>query len=401
MASFAQLPVVSVINEEDRHKAIDLVFLAEGFTANQMGDYRKAVHDLVGQISDDESGIIARHPGLFNFYRVENASATDRLFNASRDDTSLRGCLRKDDPGFSNDWLLQVDDAFAIAAARQIVPEVDAVIVITNLEVGRANTEMSSLFGGGGAFRPRDEVVPAVIALQKTDDGRVLTHELGHALAGLGDEYSESAQSYPEETPQTSVYRSWFGDRLVEIPNLSLDPTGAKWQPLVTGAQEGGMRYQRGISHPTGSCRMRREADPRFCPVCSDAIDQVLAVREGANDGPPSISLALTEPADQVFYSLTIGLTAFDRNTIASVAATVDGQSWITSVSIAPDGHLSLKPDVLRHQGPDWLFYARIDEGYAIAPVPAGDHVLEVTVTDGLGVAATRTVLFHSLRDVQ
>jgi IgA Peptidase M64 len=392
----SDLPVESVINEEDRHKAIDIVFLAEGFTQAQLGEYRRKVAELIREASTDGAGIISRRKSLFNFHRIDNASSTSRLRNALREDTSLRGCLTKDDPHFTQEWMLAVDPRLAMVAAAKNIPETDVVVVLFNDDVGRANTHMGSVFLVATDFPEMDEVTPSVIAMTKAEDGRVLTHELGHALIGLGDEYSESLETYPSEDTQSPIYNAWVGERLVNVPNLTLDPIGTKWKDLVSGTEVGGRRYAAGIYHPSTTCRMLDHNHPRFCPVCSDAIDKVLGLRDGVNDGPPIFGLSLTESPDQVFHSLTIGLTAFDRNSVRSVAAALDGQSLISSFTIDSNGNGVFSPDVTRYSGPNWAFFTRIDQNGV--QVPPGDHRLVVSVTDGLGLMSTQEVPLHMVR---
>ena len=90
-------------------------------------------------------------------------------------------------------------------------------------------------------------------------------HEYGHVL-GLADEYGTADGPPLDRTSRTKEPRE---------PNLTLDPRGAKWRNLVTGAVEGADGYNRGIYRPTRDCRMRSFAGG-FCPVCSDHIRREL-----------------------------------------------------------------------------------------------------------------------------
>jgi hypothetical protein len=90
-------------------------------------------------------------------------------------------------------------------------------------------------------------------------------HEYGHVL-GLADEYGTADGPPLDRTSRTKEPRE---------PNLTLDPRGAKWRHLVTGAVEGADGYNRGIYRPTRDCRMRSFAGG-FCRVCSDHISREL-----------------------------------------------------------------------------------------------------------------------------
>ncbi len=113
----------------------------------------------------------------------------------------------------------------------------------------------------------------------------MLIHELGHALAGLGDEYYSSSIAYEE-----------FYDLDLEPlqPNLStLVDSGSKWQDLVhdtvpvptqstevyseiTGVFEGGGYSEKGIYRPGYDCRMKSNDTDKFCGACRRAIERMI-----------------------------------------------------------------------------------------------------------------------------
>ncbi len=136
----------------------------------------------------------------------------------------------------------------------------------------------------------------------------LLVHELGHHLAGLADEYFHDTPGYSSERPQVEPYE----------PNITalLDPQHLKWRALVTAgtplptpwrigdylrtvADTGALLKDEAHAHAIGAfrganydshhhyrpalnCLMLRDgADTHFCPVCHQAIDEVITLHAG------------------------------------------------------------------------------------------------------------------------
>jgi hypothetical protein len=92
-------------------------------------------------------------------------------------------------------------------------------------------------------------------------------HEIGHSFAGLADEYAEAATYAGPERPE---------------PNVTIDPTGAKWaewlgydQPGigVIGAYEGGYYHDLGIWRPSMASKMNLLGQP-FDAIAREAFVQ-------------------------------------------------------------------------------------------------------------------------------
>jgi hypothetical protein len=267
----------SVIHDARLDQAIDLVFVPEAFSADEMSDFSDRVQQLIDDLHGDRHGIVARAPQLFNYHWLALPG------------TSLAGCV---------DSFIEANVQRATFAARMSVPSVDVVIVIVNGR-GRAHTAYSH---------------PGSIILGIDDDERVLTHELGHALVRLGDEYREFDTCYPEPPLEHAT----SPDDLFDTANLTFDPHGARWAGLVDGALEGGGRYACGIYHPTDDCRMNDAHADTFCPVCDAAIDKWLARRiTPMNDGPPTCVLG--------FRDGRVEGKAFDRDIPLHATMSADG----------------------------------------------------------------------------
>jgi len=261
------LRVDSVLNEPDLAVAIDVVIVSDGYTDTRMPDYKERSRQLVEALSGDGDGIVGRAPGLFNFHRVD-LPAND----ASVRSRPLRSCASVM-PGARGHFLVG-DDLRATRAAAN-APDIDIVIVLVDGSHGARSADSQTLFGDH------------VVRLGSDESHRVVTHEMAHALVGLGDEYVEFAERHF----LADTYVAWTRDPMP--PNLSLSPQG-KWPGLVEGAVEGGGRYATGVYRPTENCRMRdARADIQFCPVCSAVIDATIQGRRGHNAGPPECGLAV------------------------------------------------------------------------------------------------------------
>ena len=145
----------------------------------------------------------------------------------------------------------------------------DAILIIAN----------STKYGGGGIYN---------FYATANSDGEfsnyVTVHELGHSIAGLGDEYFDSEVSVRDFYPE--------GIEPVE-PNLTtLIDFDAKWKHLlpadfpiptpdtdeynnILGVFEGGGYVAQGVFRPWRDCTMKAKVWNNFCPVCQEGFARV------------------------------------------------------------------------------------------------------------------------------
>lgn len=336
------LPVSTVMNEPDLETAIDIVFVADGYTEDLLEAYREHVRTLIDALSADKDGIVGRDPELFNFHRVDLASPDTSV--ASR---PLRSCV-------SPDASLTGDDALAARAAAN-APEADLIIVVVN---GSRNSR--SVAG-------QDANGTDIIRISTDVSHRVITHELGHALVGLRDEYVE----FPHRHYLADQYERWNANPLA--PNLSLSPD-EQWEGLVEGSHEGGDRYAQGVYRPTNSCRMiDAYADIIFCPVCSAAIDEFIDGKRGKEDGPPRCGIATGAPRES--GPRQVDLFGRDANGLAKVRLRVDGEL------VSDTAPSSFRP--LSSALPRW---------FKISTGTLGNSSIEITCVDGSGESSNSTL---------
>ncbi len=114
-------------------------------------------------------------------------------------------------------------------------------------------------YGGAGGEVP--------VSSTNEESAEIMLHEIGHSLAGLGDEYFAG-----------DIY-------LREYPNLTQesDPSQVKWASRVgeLGIGVYPLEQTTGWYIPHQSCKMKVLGQP-FCAVCYDVLAN--AVYEGALD---------------------------------------------------------------------------------------------------------------------
>jgi hypothetical protein len=252
---------------------LDVAFVGEGFTAAELADYQAQVARFVREVAgDDLTAIVGPR---FSFHRIDLTSPSSLVGNADIGDTPLGACLERDPKG-EQPWIRLGTAQQALEAVASSVPGVDVLVVLVNRSGGRANADLHLVTDRW----PR--TVP-IVRMDAAEPTSVLTHELGHALFRLADEYTDIEEALPASHRVLGVE-----DPLALSANVSIDPQGAKWAHIVSGSREGGLRYRRGAHHAVDECRMNAGLFPRpFCPVCRAHIRAVLEVLSGAAPAPP------------------------------------------------------------------------------------------------------------------
>lgn len=237
--------------EADQSRAWDVAFFSEGYRRDELAGFRAHVEGLIDGFlagvwfTDEEKA-------RFNFYLVEvPADPEGAAWPTPR--RPFGGCYRFEEVSPSAFLRTGPSHASLVRAAEaklQLEAPFDASVVIFHTAKGRANA-------GGSQVR-----------LTEVDTSRTLAHEIGHALFGLGDEYPE----LPGCGSGACLGPGWPMLISPLPPNLSLEPTGAKWAAWVDGAIEGGARFDECVYHPTDSCLMGSSGDA-LCPVCRAVVE--------------------------------------------------------------------------------------------------------------------------------
>jgi hypothetical protein len=160
-----------------------------------------------------------------------------------------------------------------------------------------------TVYGGSDGF---DKTAIASVGFSSFE---ILTHETGHVLANLGDEYSLAYPGFPDtEEPNTTrqtnatliKWKSWIRtNTLIPTP-----PNGNN--SSIVGLFEGAHYHSNGWYRPKLNCMMNTPGVP-FCEVCSEAL--VLAiyqrVRPVDSFAPAATNFSVTS-AQALSFSLSL-----------------------------------------------------------------------------------------------
>lgn len=148
----------------------------------------------------------------------------------------------------------------------------------------------SGRYGGGGVYNQW-----SVFVSDNEYDDYVMLHEFGHHIAGLADEYYDSAISNDEELmyphgvePWEANITAFLGRRRESVkwhalihPDTPL-PTEEKTAAAdLVGAFEGAGYKAKGLFRPQKDCKMFHKGLVGFCAVCSRALQNMVRYHAG------------------------------------------------------------------------------------------------------------------------
>ncbi len=247
-------------------KKVDVVFIAEGYTAAEMDKFRADAARFAEYLFELDP--FAAHRSDFNVWTVEAVSTdsgVDMPHTGSWKNTAADATFNT----FGITRYLTVPDHKKISELAWAVPY-DAIYVIAN----------TTVYGGGGIYN--------FYGLSMADHPlakEVFIHEFGHSFAGLGDEYYTSSVTYenfynlhiepwePNLTTLVKFDEKWedMVDKATPMPT----PNSPEYAD-VTGVFEGGGYVTTGVFRPALDCRMKSNASKGFCPVCRRAIVRMI-----------------------------------------------------------------------------------------------------------------------------
>ena len=250
-------------------RCIDLVIVAEGYTATQKGKFVEDADKIAEDVLD--YGPYVATAGLVNVHALFVASeepgadhpSTGKYAKTAFDATYSTGGIKR---------LLTANSGKVLSAVTKEQPDWDLALVLVNDEE----------YGGSGGAVPVVSVHANALA--------ILRHELAHVVGGVADEYESPYPGKKVEDPEPNVA-------------LKANLTPLKWQHWVTegtpiptpdsaksgdhdpiGAYEGARYLSTGMYRPTPNCIMR-ELEVGFCPVCWEAVTTGLAKQVSAVGG--------------------------------------------------------------------------------------------------------------------
>jgi hypothetical protein len=190
------------------HERVDLVFIAEGYTAEDKDKFKADVDRFAGHLFEFEPYKSAKDK--FNIAGVLRPSP-ERAMDEPRQGIFKKTGLNASFNAFDLDRYMLIEEGHRLREMAAQVPY-DAIVVLVN----------SKRYGGGGIYNDY-----CVTTVDNTASKQVFIHEFGHSFAGLADEYYASDVAYNDFYPK--------GVEPLE-PNITalLDPSQVKWKDLLS-----------------------------------------------------------------------------------------------------------------------------------------------------------------------
>ena len=266
----------------DITSCIDLAFVAEGYTAEQMDKFYNDVQRATDAIFSFEPFTSLKN--RFNIVAVASPSA-DSGPCIPRMGQWKRSAMSTHYDTFYSDRYLMTSEIHRLYDLLSGV-SFENIFILVN----------SPTYGGGGIYNQ--------VTVATTDHStfrEIVVHEFGHGYAGLADEYFYDDQyttMYPADTEPweknltTLVdFQSKWADLVPKktpvptppnpkVPNFKTAKTAKELKKIndatqVIGVFEGGGYQSKGVYRPAQECRMKINEVEDFCPVCNRTIREI------------------------------------------------------------------------------------------------------------------------------
>lgn len=245
-------------------KAINVVFVAEGFQKNEMDKFMSAVQTSVKEIFAHKP--FDKFAANFNFIAVKSESK-DSGVSVPRTNEWKKTAVESNFDTFYSERYLTTNRIKKLHDVLAGIPY-EHIIILTNTDV----------YGGGGIYNSY-----TLTTTGHKDFKPVVVHEFGHSFAGLADEYFYeqdvlsdfiSNDSEPWEKNITTLvdFDSKWKKMLAKGTPVPTPLNEAEKYPI--GVYEG-LKGKK-IYKATPDCRMKTNQYSSFCPVCQNAIEQLI-----------------------------------------------------------------------------------------------------------------------------
>jgi IgA Peptidase M64 len=287
---------------------LNVVVLSEGYTSTQLAQFSVDATNAVNALLS--------HPPYQEYRAYFNAYAIKVASNASGSDHPAWPSYR--DTYFNSSYDRVSDRLITIPAGSTGQGRVDALLK-TFMPKCQLPVLLVNDFtpGGSDGF---DDTAIASIGYELSE---ILTHETGHVLANLGDEYTDAYPGFPDtEEPNTTQqtnrllikWKAWISTN-TPIPTPTTVGNG------VVGLFVGAHYHTTNWYRPQLNCVMGSPGAP-FCPVCSEAL--VLAIYQRVR---PVDSVS---PANTNFSVTTTQALAFSLALLQPATHNLEVQ-WFTN----------------------------------------------------------------------
>jgi IgA peptidase M64 len=241
---------VTLLDNGLRDSHIDIVFVGDGYTVDELDDYRATVDSAVEQLFEVEPFKTYKH--LFNIHRV------DVISNESGIDNDPSRGIERDTALGMGFWCNNIQravcsDVLVTRAIAETYFEADQIVAIGNSP------------NRGGAASIGQNI--AHVTSRPSSLAEVMIHELGHSLGRLADEYSTGGPAnYPFPEPNEPNVSTLEIDEIVETQTKWFRWAGETFPEFdgLVGTFEGAHYSRFGIFRPSNRSRMRSSLSTQF-----------------------------------------------------------------------------------------------------------------------------------------
>ena len=258
-------PYETMLQAADTTRCINIAFVAEGYTREEMPIYIEDVKKSIDALFSHEP--FKSRKEVFNIIAVEPASEESGT-SVPRKGIWKRTALGSHFDTFYTERYLTTLHLKRLHDVLAGLPY-EHIIVLVNTEV----------YGGGGILNSYN-----LSAAHHAKTLPVVVHEFGHSFAGLAYEYAydnEPIPMYPADIepwePNITTLKDFHGkwEQMISKKTPVPTPADKKYADAV-GVYEGAGYSLNGVYRPMQDCRMRTNENPTFCPVCQKAINNLI-----------------------------------------------------------------------------------------------------------------------------
>jgi hypothetical protein len=255
-----------VLNSGDHSVKTDIVIIPEGYTEDEMELFRNDCAKFAGYFFN--SSPFKENKDKFNIWGVE-APSEESGTDIPAQNIWKKTLLNSNFYTFDLERYLMTEDNKTVRDVAANVPY-DQIYILVN----------SNIYGGGAIYN-----YYSVCVNDNRFEEYVFVHEFGHGFAGLADEYYSSDVAYidfypldveplePNLTTLIDFDSKW--KHLIDENTPVPTPKEAKYKDVV-GVFEGGGYTAKGVYRPKQDCTMFSISVDNFCPVCSNAIVEMI-----------------------------------------------------------------------------------------------------------------------------
>jgi hypothetical protein len=260
------LPYHYIHKAGDSRDKIDIVFIPEGYTKDEMKQFKEDCKESMKSIFRHKP--FDKLKDRFNFIAVEIPSEHSGV-SIPKNNIWKNTAVRSNFDTFYSERYLTTSNIKNLYNILDGVP-CESIIILAN----------TNEYGGGGIYNNY-----MLSAARGRDYKAVIVHEFGHSFAGLADEYfydDQYVSMYPAGTEpweQNLTTLTDFESKWKDmLPAGTRIPTDADGKDIYTkiGVYEGGGYQSKGVFRPAQDCRMHTNKAPDFCPVCQRAISRIV-----------------------------------------------------------------------------------------------------------------------------